>query len=121
MAQYKAAMSKLAGPEHVELYWYMLEIFTKHDTDKDGFVMKAEFPAMMKEFLATPKKLELSCPAEVSQLITLAVCCNNSYFQAKYDALFQKYDPRKDGKMTVDEWMSLATEEVFKKIDCSHT
>jgi len=95
----KAAMSKVAGPEHVELYWYMLEIFTEHDTDKDGFVMKAEFPAMMKEFLATPKKLELTCPAE-----------------AEYDALFQKYDPRKDGKMTVDEWMSLATEEVFKKI-----
>merc|ERR1711990_60648 len=103
VAQYKAfikaAVSKVAGPEHVELYWYMLEIFTEHDTDKDGFVMKAEFPAMMKEFLATPKKLELTCPAET-----------------EYDALFLKYDPRKDGKMTVDEWMSLATEEVFKKI-----
>lgn len=37
--------------------------------------------------------------------------------QAEYPTLFQKYDPRKDGKMTVDEWMSLATEEVFKKIN----
>ena len=46
-------------------------------------------PAMMKEFLATPKKLELTCLAEVSQLITFAVCCNNSYSQAEYDALFQ--------------------------------
>ena len=28
-----------------------------------------------------------------------------------------KYDPRKNGKLTVDEWMALATEEVFKKIN----
>merc|ERR1711910_93754 len=96
----KAALGKVAGPEHVELYWYMLEIFTDHDTDKDGIVKQAEFSAMMNEFLATPKKLGLPCPAE-----------------AEYPALFQKYDPRKDGKMTVDEWMSLATEEVFKKIN----
>merc|ERR1711990_34903 len=103
VAQYKAfikaAVSNVAGTEHVELYWYMLEIFTEHDTDKDGIVKQAEFPAMMNEFLVTPKKLQLTCPAE-----------------AEYDALFQKYDPRKDGKMTVDEWMSLATEEIFKKI-----
>merc|ERR1711936_398129 len=96
----KAALGKVAGPEHVELYRYMLEIFTDHDTDKDGIVKQAEFSAMMNEFLATPKKLGLPCPAE-----------------AEYPALFQKYDPRKDGKMTVDEWMSLATEEVFKKIN----
>ena len=38
-------------------------------------------------------------------------------WQAQYEGLFQKYDPRKDGRMTVDEWMSLATEEVFKKIN----
>ena len=62
----KAALGKVAGPEHVELYWYMLEIFTDHDTDKDGIVKQAEFSAMMNEFLATPKKLGLPCPAEVS-------------------------------------------------------
>merc|ERR1712055_442498 len=104
VAQYKAfikaAVGKVAGPEHVELYWYMLEIFTDHDTDKDGIIKQSEFPAMMNEFLSTPRKLYLPCPAE-----------------GQYDALFQKYDPRKDGKLTVDEWMSLATEEVFKKIN----
>merc|ERR1712055_812759 len=89
----------VAGPEHVELYWYMLEIFTDHDTDKDGIIKQSEFPAMMNEFLSTPRKLYLPCPSE-----------------GQYDALFQKYDPRKDGKLTVDEWMSLATEEVFKKM-----
>merc|ERR1712115_798 len=34
----KAALDKVAGPQHVELYWYMLEIFTDHDTDKDGII-----------------------------------------------------------------------------------
>ena len=70
VAQYKdfikAALGKVAGPEHVELYWYMLEIFTDHDTDKDGIIKHSEFPAMMNEFLATPRKLYLPCPAEVS-------------------------------------------------------
>jgi len=96
----KAALTKVAGPQHVELYWYMLEIFTDHDTDKDGIIKQTEFPDMMTQFLATPKKLGLPCPTE-----------------DQYEALFQKYDPRKDGRMTVDEWMSLATEEIFKKID----
>ena len=62
----KAALGKVAGPQHVELYWYMLEIFTDHDTDKDGIIKQAEFSEMMNQFLATPKKLGLPCPAAVS-------------------------------------------------------
>merc|ERR1712126_724173 len=34
----KAGVSSPDSPEHVELYWYMLEIFTDHDSDKDGIV-----------------------------------------------------------------------------------
>merc|ERR1711973_12244 len=45
----KAALSKVAGPQHVELYWYMLEIFTDHDTDKDGIIKQTEFPAQLRE------------------------------------------------------------------------
>merc|ERR1712033_51909 len=52
----KAAMASPTCPEHVELYWYMLEIFTDHDSDKDGIIKMAEFPAMMNEFLTVPKK-----------------------------------------------------------------
>merc|ERR1711962_1040637 len=63
VAQYKefvkAALGMVAGPQHVELYWYMLEIFTDHDTDKDGIIKQTEFPAMMNEFLSTPRKLYL--------------------------------------------------------------
>jgi len=94
----KAGVSSPDSPEHVELYWYMLEIFTDHDSDKDGIVKMPEFPAMMNELLAVPKKHGLATPPE-----------------GQYEELFKKYDPRKDGRLTVDEWMNLATEEVYKK------
>merc|ERR1712235_212568 len=79
-------------------YSYMLEIFTEQDGDKDGIVKLAEFPSMMNQVLVIPQKHGLSVPA-----------------QDQFEALFKKYDPRNDGRLTVDEWMSLAKEEVFKK------
>merc|ERR1712113_803106 len=94
----KAAIDNSSGTEAVELNWYMLEIFTDHDADKDGIIKVAEFPSMMKEFLATPLKHSLAVPTE-----------------DQFETLFKKYDPRKDGRLTVDEWMSLAKEEVYKK------
>merc|ERR1712107_444555 len=82
----------------VELYWYMLEILTDHDADKDGIIKLSEFPEMMNEFLTVPKKHSLPHPKP-----------------DQYEALFKKYDPRNDGRLTVDEWMKLATEEVYRK------
>ena len=35
--------------------------------------------------------------------------------QGDFETILKKYDPRGDGKLTVDEWMKLASEEVFKK------
>merc|ERR1712228_953102 len=63
-----------------------------------SLIMMPEFPSMMKELLATPLKHSLAVPAE-----------------DQFETLFKKYDPRKDGRLTVDEWMSLAKEEVYKK------
>merc|ERR1712112_464011 len=94
----KTAIDTPASSEAIELYWYMLEIFTDHDSDKDGIVKIATFPSMMHEFLATPVKHGLDTPSKDD-----------------YDTLFKKYDPRNDGRLTVDEWMSLAKEEVYKK------
>ena len=94
----KEAVTNSSSAEAVELYWYMLEIFTDHDADKDGIVKMDEFSAMMKECLATPLKHQLPVP-----------CCE------QFEVLFKKYDPRNDGRLTVDEWMTLAKEEVYKK------
>merc|ERR1711972_1304493 len=94
----KVAICPTPCPQQVELYWYMLEIFTDHDSDMDGIIKMAEFPAMMNELLAVPKKHNLPVPSE-----------------GEYETLFKKYDPRNDGRLTVDEWMSLATREVYKK------
>merc|ERR1712189_152316 len=52
----KAAIDNSSSAEAVELYWYMLEIFTEHDQQKEGFVKMENFASMMHEFLATPVK-----------------------------------------------------------------
>merc|ERR1712177_74031 len=83
--------------DNVELYWFMLELFTDHDTTKCGLVHISQFTAMMSELVKTPKKLGLTTPAE-----------------DQYETLFKKYDPRGDGNLTIDEWVKLSTEEVFK-------
>merc|ERR1712081_98007 len=69
-----------------------------HPIIDHGSVKLAEFPSMMNQVLVIPQKHGLSVPA-----------------QDQFEALFKKYDPRNDGRLTVDEWMSLAKEEVFKK------
>jgi len=94
----KTAIESPEGSEAVELYWYMLEIFTDHDLNKEGFVKLDRFPTIMHEFLATPIKHGLATPS-----------------QDQYETLFKKYDPRNDGRLTVDEWINLAKEEVYKK------
>merc|ERR1711980_32707 len=76
-----AAISNFSSSEAVELYWYMLEIFTEHDLEKTGFVKNETFPSMMHEFLATPVKHGLTTPSKDA-----------------YETLFKKYDPRNDGR-----------------------
>jgi len=71
---------------------------TEHDLEKTGFVKLETFSSMMHEFLVTPVKHGLTTPSKDT-----------------YETLFKKYDPRNDGRLTVDEWMSLAKEEVYKK------
>merc|ERR1712113_874103 len=73
----KEGVTNPSSAEAVELYWYMLEIFTEFDTDKDGIIKMAEFKAMMKEFLDVPLKHELPIP-----------CCE------QLEVIFKKYDPR---------------------------
>merc|ERR1712058_146244 len=60
--------------------------------------MVENFSSMMHEFLSTPVKHGLKTPSK-----------------DEYETLFKKYDPRNDGRLTIDEWMSLAKEEVYKK------
>merc|ERR1719474_2303782 len=52
----ETAANKSDSAEALELYWYMVEIFTEHDLLKEGFVKLANFSSMMHEFLATPVK-----------------------------------------------------------------
>ena len=69
----KAAITNVGGPENTELYWFMLELFTDHDSSKSGQVTLASFPAMMNELVNTAKKHELPIPAEVSCVCIVCV------------------------------------------------
>ena len=42
----KAALT-VATPENHELYWFLLELFSKRDSDKDWIVTVNDFPTMM--------------------------------------------------------------------------
>merc|ERR1712065_96704 len=48
----ETAINKSDSSEAVELYWYMVEMFTEHDLQKEGFVKMENFASMMHEFLA---------------------------------------------------------------------
>ena len=68
----KTAIETPESAEAVELYWYMLEIFTEHDMEKEGFVKIATFPSMMHEFLATPVKHSLTTPSKVVSFFSVS-------------------------------------------------
>ena len=55
----KAALV-IGSPEHTEMYWFLLELFTESDPDKDGIVMLTDFSAMVDKALESPKDSETS-------------------------------------------------------------
>merc|ERR1712121_75758 len=54
--------SDTSNPENLELYWFLVEIFTDEDSNKDGLITKRAFPAMMAKLLETPMKHGLTHP-----------------------------------------------------------
>ena len=56
------AVLVIGSPEHTEMYWFLLELFTESDPDKDGVVMLTDFSAMVDKVLESPKDSEMSPP-----------------------------------------------------------
>ena len=62
LAEFTIIIMKAIVPcttEHNELYWYLLEIFTEYDTDKDGNVTMQSFPAIVDKVVELPIKLRV--------------------------------------------------------------
>merc|ERR1712105_205920 len=55
----KAALV-VGSPEHTEMYWFLLELFTEADADKDGIVMLTEFSSLLDKALESPKTWNVS-------------------------------------------------------------
>merc|ERR1712227_259357 len=90
-------------------YWFLVEIFTDEDSNKDGLITKRAFPAMMAKLLETPVKHQLShADQEMIQE-------DEDKKIAHMEKLLVENNPRKDEKMTLDEWVQFAMEKVLKK------
>jgi len=76
-------------PENTEMYWYLVELFTESDSNKNGLITVQAFPSMVDRLVEIPMKLGISCP---DQFCTVG------------------------DEMTLDEWISFAMEKVLKKI-----
>merc|ERR1712215_551992 len=98
------------NPENTELYWFLLELFTEADVDRDGIVMLTEFSGMLDKALETPKKLGMSHPDKG------LMEADDSKRKESHHAIFKTYNPLGDDKMCFDEWVKLAMEGVFKKM-----
>merc|ERR1711875_121856 len=95
--------------ENLEMYWFLVEIFTDADSNKDGLITKRAFQAMMAKLLETPVKHQLSHPdKEMTQE-------DEDKKIAHMEKLLVENNPRKDEKMTLDEWVQFAMEKVLKK------
>merc|ERR1712055_1005239 len=105
----KAALV-VGTPENTELYWFLLELFTDADPDKDGIVMLSDFSAMLDRALEAPKKLGMSHP-DKGLLET-----DDAKRKECHHTIFKTYNPVGDDKMCFDEWIKLAMEGVFKKM-----
>merc|ERR1712080_583755 len=96
--------------EHTELFWFLLEIFTEHDTDKDGNVTMRSFPAMVDKVVELPIKLGV----EHKDLKMFQPHAEKR--EEHHKALFKQFNTRGDDRMSFDEWLNFAVEVVFKKM-----
>merc|ERR1712215_665790 len=52
----------IGSSANTEMYWFLVELFTESDFDRDGIVMLSDFSGMLDEALKTPKKLGITHP-----------------------------------------------------------
>merc|ERR1719369_425727 len=100
----------IGSSANTEMYWFLVELFTESDSDRDGIVMLSDFSGMLDEALKTPKKLGMTHPDK--GLIDV----DDMKRKESHYVLFKAYNPVGDDKMCLDEWIKLAMEGVFKKM-----
>eukprot|EP00092_Neocalanus_flemingeri_P040133 GFUD01043715.1.p1 GENE.GFUD01043715.1~~GFUD01043715.1.p1 ORF type:complete len:258 (-),score=69.25 GFUD01043715.1:105-878(-) len=110
--QFLKAAVKPGTPEYTEMFWYLVELFTESDSNKDGIITKRAFASIMDKLFETPMKLAIVHPDEGMHMYEE----DEDKKAAFQDTLFKANNPRGDEKMTLDEWIKFAMEKVFKKL-----
>eukprot|EP00092_Neocalanus_flemingeri_P032422 GFUD01035261.1.p1 GENE.GFUD01035261.1~~GFUD01035261.1.p1 ORF type:complete len:259 (-),score=68.08 GFUD01035261.1:49-825(-) len=111
--QFVKAAIKPGTPEQTEMFWYLVELFTESDSNKDGIITKRGFAPIMEKLFETPKKLALVHRDEALQHHMYEE--DEKKKEAFQDTLFKANIPRGDLKMTLDEWISFAM-EMYEKL-----
>jgi len=104
----KKATSNVSSPENLELYWFLVELFTDADSNKDGLITKRAFPSMVGKLVETPIKHGLEHPDKEM------TSDDEEKRMTHLEKLLVENNPRKDEKMTLDEWVKFALEKVLK-------
>merc|ERR1712033_23771 len=85
-----------------------VEIFTDADSNKDGLITKRAFPSMVGKLVETPIKHGLTHPDKDM------TAEDEEKRMTHLEKLLVENNPRKDEKMTLDEWVKFALEKVLK-------
>merc|ERR1719233_455983 len=91
--------------ENIELYRFLVEVFTWHGSHKGGEVAFSDFSAMIDEVMSIPNKL--SVLHSYKDLLRLKV---------HRQQMFKAYKSKDKEKICLGEWIKFAFEEVYKKM-----
>jgi len=92
--------------ENMELYRFLVEVFTWHGSLKGGEVVFSDFSAMIDEVMSIPNKL--SVLHSYKELLNIKV---------HRQQMFKVYKSKDKDKMCLGEWIKFAFEEVYKKMN----
>jgi len=94
------------GAENIELYRFLMEVFTEHDRDEVGELGFTEFSSMIDEVMRLPTKLSVS--HEYEDLLQL-----RKHRQLLFKACMT--EERRD-QICMKGWIKFAFKEVYKKL-----
>ena len=104
----KKALDK-SSLEYSEIYYFLFQTFIEADADCSAAVDLEEFDAMIEIAAAVPRRYGLS-PTSESMYPT-----KEARIAARKEA-FEKMDLNKNGRITLDEWITYAFDHIFAKV-----
>jgi len=92
--------------ENIELYRFLVEVYTWHGSERGGEIAFSDFSVMIDEVMSIPNKVSvLHCYKELMKV------------KIHRQQMFKIYKSKDKDKMCLGEWIKFAFEEVYKKMN----